>query len=234
MANAGSSYAHGGISIPPTDEDKWHVNNNRDAYCYDLKHQLQEYREKHTPDWYQSGTANEEMTKAWQMYTASRESSLVVLLLGKGEIRFNPNMITNFGYTSAHGAEEGRPSKLAWESTLQRKTVRQTKELHNGTLGPGSILSDRDWSPMLNDAFILGGVHGDRQFELALSQLGDDDIEFPAQLVDKYPELFWPEGQPYPAVLLRELIGLRAFGFTPHWGKMGLTFSCTKPAKGAP
>ncbi len=54
--------------------------------------------------------------------------------------------------------------------------------------------------------------------------LNSYDIVTPSELVDRTPELFWREGQLYPSILLRELAGLKAFGYRTHWTSIGLSF----------
>ncbi len=86
-------------------------------------------------------------------------------------------LTSNFGYVSVHGAEPGLPTELARQAAKKRVLNRQhSGEAQNKVLDRGGILCDLKWSPMLNDAFILGGVHGASQFELALPLLEDSDI----------------------------------------------------------
>ncbi|WP_062267983.1 hypothetical protein [Endozoicomonas arenosclerae] len=82
---------------------------------------------------------------------------------------------------------------------------------------------------MLNDAFILGGIHGDSQFELALPFTSSENGKDITTYLDENPDWLWPAEQPFPAVLLRELIGLKFAGYQPYLSDAGLAFACTKP-----
>ncbi|WP_461535066.1 hypothetical protein [Spongorhabdus nitratireducens] len=223
------------VNPPPVrdDERKLHCSYNQPDYSKALKLCLPDYQSKHQLPGYQPAARDDEIQKAWLMYQAARDNDLGLLLLGKSDIRLDGVLVCNFGYTSVHGTEHGVTEQLAWEGTQKRRKSRShPDEPHNQLLGPGSVLCDRGWSLMLNDAFILGGVHGDSQFELALPALAgknsDADV---VGLIDAEPELFWPAGQPYPAVLMRELTGLRMAGYAPHRSSAGLSFSCVKPRR---
>ena len=221
-----------GIKPPPikVDERKLHANHSQDQYQSELRNSLRHYKTAHTPAWYQPGSQKKESEKAWLMYQAARDNHLGLLVLGKSDIRTDADMVTNFGYTSVHGTESGRPDQLAWEGTQRRRAIRpQSDELHNETLGPGSILCDKDWSPMLNDAFILGGIHGDNQFELTLPFAVDHSDHDISSHLDENPQWLWPEEQSFPSVLMRELTGLQLAGYQAHFSEAGLTFVCTRP-----
>jgi hypothetical protein len=98
----------------------------------------------------------------------------------------------------------------------------------------GAILSNRKWSPMLNDAFILGGVKSGKHFVFV--PVGDDATTFNSmsagaaagpgaskeqliragapvwkQFFIRKPYLLWDRG--YPRVFARELLGLKKFGY---------------------
>ena len=109
-------------------------------------------------------------------------------------------------------------------------------------VGSGSILSTAGWSPMLNDAFIMSGVHRGYNFYLALSPgqatlfnsvlASTDPAEAnakPMELWRKFmladPTCLWEKG--YPRVFLREIIGLAKFGYKPKFTKEQLGFLCT-------
>lgn len=119
---------------------------------------------------------------------------------------------------------------------------------------PGAILSNKKWSPMLNDAFIMGGLHTCKQFVFA--PVGDD-LSFIASIVpggnSASPKqqqidaaipawraffqtkqyLLWDRG--YPRVFVRELLGLQKFGYKAAPTAINLSFDYSDEAiaKGA-
>ena len=108
-------------------------------------------------------------------------------------------------------------------------------------VGAGSILSTTGWSPMLNDSFIMGGVHGLHSFKLAL--VGDDLATFnsissaggPKERWRQYFELnkdsYWCTRHNVPRVFTREVIGLSAFGYKPTLAMGEITFDYGTEAK---
>lgn len=104
-------------------------------------------------------------------------------------------------------------------------------------IGAGSILSTKGWSPMLNDSFIMGGVHAEHDFHLALSP--DEKAIFEGvnsaiaakdiwkEFFRRNPVSFWNSQYNVPRVFTRELLGLAAFGYKPEFSKHQLTFVCT-------
>ena len=110
-------------------------------------------------------------------------------------------------------------------------------------VGQGAILSTKGWSPMLNDTFIMAGAHKERGFYIALSPdekaifersnnagLGPKDNW--RNFILANPRMLWDVGSRpavntgLPRVLLRELLGLRAFGYKPQFDSQQLAFMC--------
>jgi hypothetical protein len=108
-------------------------------------------------------------------------------------------------------------------------------------LGPGSILSTRSWSPMLNDAFIMGAAAKGHEFELALidsEKAALDQVWSNAQtppqnwrsFLINNPRTIWDASgggatsNGLPRVLARELIGLLTFGYVPKFEGRQLGF----------
>ncbi|WP_062267981.1 hypothetical protein [Endozoicomonas arenosclerae] len=101
-----------GIKPPPikVEDRKLHLDCSKDNYQAELYQSLTQYRTTHTPAWYQPESSNKESDKAWLMYQAARDNHLGLLVLGKGDIRSDPDMVTNFGYTSVHGRKAAVPN----------------------------------------------------------------------------------------------------------------------------
>ena len=194
---------------------------------------------------------------------------LGMLILGDNKLRTNEDLVSNFGLSSARGVQppvKGRDQsneEYAKElAELQKfiddvtnKRVQQaspepvvpapawnpnakvTKVIP--VIGAGSILSTAKWSPLLNDSFIMAGVHQEQKFYLGLSGSDTGTYEkLAAQTADarelwkKFfnasPDLLWNDtvnGKVgVPRVLLRELIGLKTFGYKPQFDKRQLGF----------
>jgi hypothetical protein len=124
--------------------------------------------------------------RCWQLYCKSRDNSLGFLLLGEVSMRSKLALVQNFGLTSAHGHEEDEPWLSPWLGTpapagpnanlakVPANTLDDKKNTHlRGLQGPGSILSDRLWTPLMNDAWLLGGVQKQQGFHLVTEGLGE-------------------------------------------------------------
>ena len=100
--------------------------------------------------------------------------------------------------------------------------------------GPGSILNDQRWTPLVNDSFILGGVHTKQDFHWAEEEFD----RFSTENAQKFLKLscqekwkryilehsnFWAGG--YARVFARELIGLKTFGYTAVFETVELGFT---------
>jgi len=125
--------------------------------------------------------------------------------------------------------------------------------------GPGGILSVKKWSPVLNDSFILAGIHTNLLFVLALNN--DEQAAYArykpnavTNLTKRYggmsevkkeqlaremwlaflrdnQRVLWDPTANIPRVFLRELLGLRAFGYTPQFSEYQLSFVCSDVPK---
>ncbi len=202
---------------------------------------------------------------SWGAYKKVGENVNKMLLLGDNKLRTDKDLVTNFGLSSAKGVQEekdieqiklwmkereniGKDEKWKKEDVpdLYWK-INPTKTDRTGVpaipiVGSGSILSTKGWSPMLNDAFILGGVHREYEFHFTLSDgqatlfnsvlaaTDPKENENPSELWRKFiladPTCLWEDG--HPRVLLRELIGLAKFGYQPKFEKQQLGFLCKK------
>ncbi|MEJ8824822.1 hypothetical protein WKW80_22760 [Variovorax humicola] len=129
--------------------------------------------------------------RCWALYTASRDNALGFLLLGEVSMRSKIALVQNFGLNSAFGHEDDEPWLSPWLgseiknpleaqahlSNIDPATLDARKHAHLGGLqGPGSILSDRLWTPLMNDAWLLGGVHKEQSFHLVTEGLGEQKL----------------------------------------------------------
>jgi len=184
---------------------------------------LPRYRSENA--WYRGWAEDDEVVSdAWRLYRSAHANALGFLLLGRGPIRTSTELIANFGATSGSGADGLSPDVLR-ELEARREALRDRPEPEDvpDVVGEGSILNDRNWSPLLNDAFILGGAHGGHEFHVAeedadahFRMLGSSDgREKWLDFLRARPDLLWVDGN--PRIFCRELLGLERFGYRPRW-----------------
>ncbi|WP_115718916.1 hypothetical protein [Gallaecimonas mangrovi] len=91
------------------------------------------------------------------------------------------------------------------------------------TTGRGSILRDANWSIQMNDAWVLGGIHGLREFHLASATTDGNIINMNYQL-HQDPEMIF-------TVTGRELFGLTTCGYSIYHESdtFGTVLTCTQP-----
>jgi hypothetical protein len=186
----------------------------------------------------------EHVGHAWLMYLRANENLLGMLVLGDAKIRDTEDLLQNFGMTSG-GLTDEKAVKDAMKIVEWRKGASPATAAVEDVAGKGSVLKDEHWTPMLNDAFILGGVHAGQDFHWAEEtfhgQSGIDDMKaqkegqpYIREIWRKYllgQNNFWSNG--FVRVFAREVIGLKAFGYKPiitaH--EIGFTPNGGDPAK---
>jgi len=96
-----------------------------------------------------------DVLSAWRLYKRAQRPSLGFVLLGDTKLRRDPSLVQPFGLLSARaGQGEEELSMIA-----AMKIQAWWRGIGPPVLKSGSILSDQNWSPLLNDAMVLGGVH---------------------------------------------------------------------------
>ena len=134
-----------------------------------------------------STVAEVNAARCWELYCKSRDNGLGFLLLGEVSMRSKLALVQNFSLTSAHGHEDDEPWLSPWLGSpapsgadplklgkMPASTLDEKKNAHlKGLQGPGSILSDRLWTPLMNDAWLLGGVQKRQSFHLVTEGLGE-------------------------------------------------------------
>lgn len=192
---------------------------------------------------------------AYNLYSATARNVLKLTVLGDTEIRSIPELLRNFGLMSAAGVQEKADARMVKDLEQGRKQVGMgTKEGLKGVpkvLGVGSILSDKMWTPILNDALMLGSIEGNQDFYLSLntkeqeawmkygfnSNVADKTSIFGGRVSSKrnvfqsnwnsffrkQPQMIWAGAN--PRVFARELLALKFFGYKPVYSKLGLAFA---------
>ena len=158
------------------------------------------------PRWYRARVPwSKEVNNAWRLYSNAKANNLGMLVLGGEDIRTDADLTNNMGTTAANPVDN-------------RSGTTVSASAPSGSNTTGSVLKERFWWPMLNDAWVLGGLHGLAQFHLAspsIASVSDDSL--------------WDAGAKRPRVLGREIIGLFNFGYVrvshDHEAKLGIVFS---------
>lgn len=211
-----------------------------------------------TESWNDVDVMTRFMTAAYNLYAATATNALQLTLLGGTEIRLDRTYIRNFGVTAANGIQD-QQTKFYVEEALRGRTSRATRARAAGptanaphpdvtvtpVIGSGSILSEQCWTPILNDALILGAITGGQQFALAFTP--DEQAAWqrlngakvtrvqvlaaqfdPQQMLAAWKGFFNTQKRMFfdnfgPRVFSRELLGLKMFGYVPEfsWHQLG-------------
>lgn len=188
---------------------------------------------RHTAaDKYQE-TKDTTIQNAWAIYKNALNSNLKEMLLGDVKLRSEISILQNFGTTAGTTTtmdrgilRDGSNNKVTTQmvtKTIDTQNLAISEAVRHGEearkfiipttgsemLYKGSVLNDGFWWPLINDAWVLGAVHGLRVFHLALAEVD--------------PALLWDASNNRPRVLGRELIGLVTAGYSliglPSWAK---------------
>ncbi len=181
---------------------------------------------------------------AWLAYEKTNGATAGTLILGDTKIRSDEELVANFGLSSAGGVQE-QESLAMVEALFNTRQVIASNALHASAqvatpvVGSGSILSTRGWSPLLNDSFIMGGVHAGHQFQVALNT--EEAATFGrtknAGLTTKdnwrlflraNPRTLWDSERGVPRVLMREFFCLEVSGYKANFEKDQLIFGSKK------
>lgn len=112
---------------------------------------------------------------AYALYNAARNNQLNYTLLGGTGIRMCRHLISNFGVTGASGIQEKETQRLVNAEEKARAEKRrgffQPNDAAHHRAPPvlgGAILSEKMWTPLLNDALIIGAITAHKTFSLTL------------------------------------------------------------------
>lgn len=111
---------------------------------------------------------------AYNLYRAAANNRLPYTLLGGTGIRMCKNLIANFGVTAASGIQEDVTRKHVRTEQRARNDGKGTHTDADKNIIPpvpvtgGAILSEKKWTPLLNDALIIGAITAHKTFSLTL------------------------------------------------------------------
>jgi hypothetical protein len=198
------------------------------------------------PKWSQ-GTWIQFIIAAWKLYEKASTSQLQMVLLGDTKIRSDSELLRNFGLVAnTQSPQEAADLEMVERLMAERVRIAEASvEPAIPVMGPGSILSAERWSPLLNDALMLGGIIGGQEFHFALNE---DERAVWAELASgapgpaaaspkaqwlaffrRVPRVFWENGT--PRVFVREILGLKFFGYVPVFTSFELGFRPTGQGK---
>ena len=156
----------------------------RVAYQYDQDNEWFGFH-RGGPSW-SHGTWIQYIIAAWKIYQQASTNQLQMLLLGDTKIRSDAALLMNFGLVSnTNTPQEDKDIKLVEDLMTRRANIAYKSIFKDPVqvMGPGSILSAKRWSPLLNDALMLGGIIGRQDFHLALNT--DEQVSW-AQITSKH------------------------------------------------
>jgi hypothetical protein len=145
--------------------------------------------------WQNPETMDDYCRAAYDLYRTAANNQMPYTLLGGTGIRMCKNLISNFGVTAASGIQE---EKTGRHVAAEQRARNQGKGVHTDAdrniippvpVTGGAILSEKKWTPLLNDALIIGAITAHKTFSLTLEptehdlfrKCGEDvlDIEVP-------------------------------------------------------
>ena len=179
---------------------------------------------------------NPNISNAWKLYQAASQNTLEFLILGDDKIRKSPNLLMNFGLASGSGVSDKAELEEIRKQQQNRVTVAISAKAQSAkkvalVVGQGSILNDQAWTPLLNDAYILAGVHGRQEFQWTAEDFDKFGAASNLPNFEKWKSfavknsVFWGgDNKTVPRVFGREVIGLKTFGYLPRFTNYNIVF----------
>ncbi|OYP38163.1 hypothetical protein [Rhodopirellula sp. MGV] len=213
-------------------------------------------------DWTQEDILTELINAAYKLYVATASNALKLTVLGGTEIRMDSQLVRSFGVTAANGIQDEKTREIVQKELLRRSSLAKSRNDAATRMPPrlrrinrvtkvGSILSERRWSPILNDTLIIGAITGRQHFVLALTENEQRAWELQhdgkfnkfsvarstfdkneckqawKEFLQQQTQMFFDDNYGNPRVFARELIGLCTFGYKPEfsWHQLGFSYS---------
>lgn len=129
---------------------------------------------------------------AWNVYQAAANTNLNMLLLGRW-------------------VQPSTPQQPGID-LLAQQNFHVMDEVFTG----GSIMNSANWTLLVNDAWVLGGIHAHTEFQLASPRTGDN---------------IYDAGQHRLTVTGREIVALVSYGYTINRLPLGEVALCSDPQR---
>lgn len=126
---------------------------------------------------------------AWHLYSKACDNQLGMFILGDTKIRSDEDLVMNFGLVSNAPTPQEEADRQLIERLNAKRAVLATDSIFrpgnilNRDGASGGILSAKQWSPLLNDSFMLGGITSGAEFHLGLNE--DETKEY-KNIEDKF------------------------------------------------
>ncbi|TYC66473.1 hypothetical protein FMN63_18455 [Stappia sp. BW2] len=212
----------------------------------------------HWTRWDQPNHMDYYIDAAFRLYQTTARNQLKMTILGGASIRTCKELIANFGITAANGIQDQQTVWIAQQEEYRRRRGRgegqdgaDKKVARRNPIavqGVGSILSEKAWTPILNDALIIGAATGHQTVHIALeareaaiwreceeearqweAQNLGIRIDYPTwawqEFMNRNIGMLWNQHHQVPKVLARELIGLSFAGYKPVFRYQELFFT---------
>jgi hypothetical protein len=152
---------------------------SKEQYIKQIFELKNEYRQDNqwVGNWDESWNDENVMTRfieaAYKLYYATSTNALRLTLLGGTEIRLDRPLVKAFGVTAANGIQDPQTKLWVEIAIYSRKQIGKGAAVGlnkpASVTGSGSILSEKMWTPILNDSLILGAITAGQDFVLALT-----------------------------------------------------------------
>jgi hypothetical protein len=226
---------------------------------FELKDQYRQDNQwvgKWTESWNDEDVMTRFIEAAYSLYHATSTNRLKLTLLGGTEIRLDRPLVKAFGVTGVTGVQDPQ-TKLWVQFAMYSRThtaqgagagpySRNPDRVPAPVTGSGSILSEKQWTPILNDCLILGAITAGQDFVLAFTPEEQHDWEVlnaskvtkvqvlasrfgetPAlknawkEFLNAHARMFFDSFG--PRVFAREILGLKWFGYRAEftWHQLG-------------
>ncbi len=134
-------------------------------------------------EWDKPAKMAEYIHYAYKLYAATASNRLKLTLLGGTEIRLNSTLIQNFGVTGVSGIQDLKTRDIVCDAIDKRlgllknhsQSATKPDKSYVGVTRTGSILSEKAWTPILNDALIIGAITAGQGFAMALTPIEQAD-----------------------------------------------------------
>jgi hypothetical protein len=101
-----------------------------------------------------------DLISSWRLYKIARQQRDDFIILGDTKLRKDPKLVAAFGLISARRSQDPDEVNMIAALTIQQ----WWRHVDTPNIGTGRILSDQNWSPLLNDSLIIGGAHSRTEF----------------------------------------------------------------------